>query len=232
MRLRSIHFKDLLSIILLLFLMSSTTAYASIDGNVSYMESAQNISIFRFLSIATTVIALIAMWFMKQALVSRRSLVVGALLTVFGLLHVATWSVNYMVIGMGLISLSGVLLAYDNGISKMIYILGVLFISVFASIELGAGAEFIRSVGLLYIIGAGLFLFVPDERLRDALPYESAVPITSGVLKKELEQFSKVRAKVENSERMDVQKARKTTSLAALSIMLVMIIMLFFATRS
>ena len=137
-----------------------------------------------------------------------------------------------MVIGMGLISLSGVLLAYDNGISKMIYILGVLFISVFASIELGAGAEFIRSVGLLYIIGAGLFLFVPDERLRDALPYESAVPITSGVLKKELEQFSKVRAKVENSERIDVQKARKTTSIAALLVMLVMIVMLFFATRS
>ena len=82
MRLRSIHFKDLLSIILLLFLMSSTTAYASIDGNVSYMESAQNISIFRFLSIATTVIALIAMWFMKQALVSRRSLVVGCWRTI------------------------------------------------------------------------------------------------------------------------------------------------------
>lgn len=209
------------------FLIFSTTAYADIGGNLNYMESDKDISIFRLLSVSVVVITLVAIFAIKYELTSRRSVFVGALLTIFGLLHIVTQPVNYMVIGMGLIALSGVLLAYENGVSKLIYILGLLFISAFASIEFGTGVQFIYNVGLLYIIGAGLLLFVSDESSKRTLSYESEVPITREALDKQLKQFSKVRDNFEKSEHIDFSEKKIAISRVALIVILAMVVMLF-----
>lgn len=192
------------------FSMLSTATYARTDEQLSIMESSQDISVFKFLSVFVVIITLTTLLLTKRELSAKRSVYVGALLTIYGLLLVSVWFVNYMVIGMGLIALSGVVIAFENGIGKLIYIGGVLFISVFASIEFGAvSREFFNTVAFLYLLGIGLFFFVPDDMDITNLPYEDSGPVSDALLAKRLREDIRIRDKAENAKAINVKKAER-----------------------
>lgn len=192
------------------FSMLSTATYARTDEQLSIMESSQDISVFKFLSVFVVIITLTTLLLTKRELSAKRSVYVGALLMIYGLLLVSVWFVNYMVIGMGLIALSGVVIAFENGIGKLIYIGGVLFISVFASIEFGAvSREFFNTVAFLYLLGIGLFFFVPDDMDITNLPYEDSGPVSDALLAKRLREDIRIRDKAENAKAINVKKAER-----------------------
>lgn len=191
-----------------MFAMLSTATFARTNEQLSIMESSQHIIVFKCLSVFAVIATLTFMLLSKRQLSSKRSVYAGGLLIIYGLLLASVWFVNYMVIGMGLIALSGVVIAFENGIGKLVYIVGVLFISVFASIEFGAlSREFFNTIAFLYLLGVGLLFFVPDEMVSANLPYENDQPVNEVLLAKRLHNDAKIRDKAEHAKAINVKKA-------------------------
>lgn len=128
------------------------------------MESARLAFVFKGCTFFLVIGILAFMLLVKQEFNSRTSTSVGILLTIYGLLMASIWDVNYVVIGMGLISVSGIVLIFQTGIGKLVYLLALLWLSIFASLEFGVGSsEVLHRVAFLYIVGAGLLFFVKDN---------------------------------------------------------------------
>lgn len=205
-------------------------ADTGMDSELSFMESAQDIALFKGIGVFAILVALAILIVTSQRIDSIRSTTVGALLTIYGLLMLGVWDVNYIVIGMGLIALSGTFLVFKNGIGKLIYIIAILFLSIFASIEHGAGSrDFFFNVGFLYVIGAGIFLFVPDESFNEALSYESDEPIDNKQSAKQQLINQKILHKYENTQSIDSDTAKVLVTRIALVLLLIAVLMIAYS---
>lgn len=218
---------------LLMLSMLATASYANADRPLSYMESAQHSLVLKGLVMFAVLTAVLLLLLTKQALNSKRTVFVGALLTIYGLMLASVWFVNYMIIGMGLIALSGVILAFKNGMGKLVYLLGALFISVFASIEFGASSrDFIRSVAFLYLIGVLLFLFVPDDEPLTPLSYKDERPITPLLLAQLQRERVHIRDNAENASLINVKKVKQIIALTCGIIILLTLIVVAYRIKT
>ena len=218
---------------LLLLSMLATTSYANTNRPLSYMESAQHSLVYKGLILFAVLTAVMMLLLTKQPLNSKRTVFVGSLLTVYGLMLTSVWFVNYMVIGMGLIALSGVILAFKNGIGKLVYLLGALFISVFASIEFGATSrDFMHSVAFLYLIGVLLFLFVPDDEPLTPLSYEDERPITPALLAQQQRERMQIKDNAENATTINVKKVKRGVVLTCSGIILLTLIIVAYRVNT
>ena len=218
---------------LLMLSMLATASYASTGRPLNYMESAQHSLVLKGLVMFAVLTAVLLLLLTKQALNSKRTVFVGALLTIYGLMLASVWFVNYMVIGMGLIALSGVILAFKNGMGKLVYLLGALFISVFASIEFGASSrDFIRSVAFLYLIGVLLFLFVPDDEPLTPLSYKDERPITPLLLAQLQRERVHIRDNAENASLINVKKVKQIIALTCGIIILLTLIVVAYRIKA
>ena len=218
---------------LLMLSMLATASYASTGRPLNYMESAQHSLVLKGLVMFAVLTAVLLLLLTKQALNSKRTVFVGALLTIYGLMLASVWFVNYMIIGMGLIALSGVILAFKNGMGKLVYLLGALFISVFASIEFGASSrDFIRSVAFLYLIGVLLFLFVPDDEPLTPLSYKDERPITPLLLAQLQRERVHIRDNAENASLINVKKVKQIIALTCGIIILLTLIVVAYRIKT
>lgn len=218
---------------LLMLSMLATASYANKGRPLNYMESAQHSLVLKGLVMFAVLTAVLLLLLTKQALNSKRTVFVGALLTIYGLMLASVWFVNYMIIGMGLIALSGVILAFKNGMGKLVYLLGALFISVFASIEFGASSrDFIRSVAFLYLIGVLLFLFVPDDEPLTPLSYKDERPITPLLLAQLQRERVHIRDNAENASLINVKKVKQIIALTCGIIILLTLIVVAYRIKT
>lgn len=218
---------------LLMLSMLPTASYANTGRPLNYMESAQHSLVLKGLVMFAVLTAVLLLLLTKQALNSKRTVFVGALLTIYGLMLASVWFVNYMIIGMGLIALSGVILAFKNGMGKLVYLLGALFISVFASIEFGASSrDFIRSVAFLYLIGVLLFLFVPDDEPLTPLSYKDERPITPLLLAQLQRERVHIRDNAENASLINVKKVKQIIALTCGIIILLTLIVVAYRIKT
>ena len=218
---------------LLMLSMLATASYANTGRPLNYMESAQYSLVLKGLVMFAVLTAVLLLLLTKQALNSKRTVFVGALLTIYGLMLASVWFVNYMIIGMGLIALSGVILAFKNGMGKLVYLLGALFISVFASIEFGASSrDFIRSVAFLYLIGVLLFLFVPDDEPLTPLSYKDERPITPLLLAQLQRERVHIRDNAENASLINVKKVKQIIALTCGIIILLTLIVVAYRIKT
>ncbi len=218
---------------LLMLSMLATASYANTGRPLNYMESAQHSLVLKGLVMFAVLTAVLLLLLTKQALNSKRTVFVGALLTIYGLMLASVWFVNYMIIGMGLIALSGVILAFKNGMGKLVYLLGALFISVFASIEFGASSrDFIRSVAFLYLIGVLLFLFVPDDEPLTPLSYKDERPITPLLLAQLQRERVHIRDNAENASLINVKKVKQIIALTCGIIILLTLIVVAYRIKT
>lgn len=218
---------------LLMLSMLATASYANTGRPLNYMESAQHSLVLKGLVMFAVLTAVLLLLLTKQALNSKRTVFVGALLTIYGLMLTSVWFVNYMIIGMGLIALSGVILAFKNGMGKLVYLLGALFISVFASIEFGASSrDFIRSVAFLYLIGVLLFLFVPDDEPLTPLSYKDERPITPLLLAQLQRERVHIRDNAENASLINVKKVKQIIALTCGIIILLTLIVVAYRIKT
>lgn len=192
-------------------------------GVTNFLDSSSAIVSFQFISFFI-VFAFASLMLLNKAKVARgKTLSIGVLLIVLGLLQVAVWDVNYMVIGMGLIALSGALLAFDNAIGKVIYIIGSLIIVSMASVKYGMNTKgFFMQSGLLFIIG---FVVLTLETSAKSIAYEYEAK-TPEALEKDRKFAERLQHKAQNSQAMDVDTNCNMIRYGVLGLFLLMAVLM------
>lgn len=94
---------------------------------------------------------------------SQRALLSGGLLLALCSMHALLWNINYMVISCLLIGCAGALYTCANTLFRPLFVFGYAILVVFAYQHSGGlNGAFVARVGLMSIIGLGLFLQKPE----------------------------------------------------------------------
>lgn len=132
------------------------------NKKVNFFLTNHYLLVFKYLLLLLPIFAFIEFRHYKS-FSHQQAVLIGGLLTILAVIHTLIWDINYMVIGFLLISFSGVMYMFANHAYKLAYGLGyfIILISAHQFYE-GLTKPFFMQIGLLTLIGIGIFIKQPD----------------------------------------------------------------------
>lgn len=132
------------------------------DKKVNFFLTNHYLMFFKYLLLLLPIFAFIEFRHYKS-FSHQQAVVLGGLLTTLAVIHTLIWDINYMVVGYLLISFSGVMYMFANHLYKLAYGLGYFIILIFAhQFHEGLTKPFFMQIGLITLIGVGIFIKQPD----------------------------------------------------------------------
>lgn len=210
-----------LFLFVLTLLSINTSVHASLS---SFLDSDKAIINLQFMGFFAVLATFLLMYYAQVDIKSSQSKIIGILLTIFGLLQVVVWDVNYMVIATALFALAGVFILHGNSLGKIIYGAGLLVLTLMAQTKYGINTQgFFAQTTLPFIIGVYLLFFLDMHAEKLGYDYEEKTEVE---LQKQRIQNKKLLQKMENQNSIDVDKTKMMTRLFALLVFLMMVIMM------